>query len=62
MNPITRTLAMPLLAIALQPAFAAQAGAWAVRVHDPASSALACRVAAAIADHAGSAPSPWTQR
>ena len=25
MNPITRTLALPLLAIALQPAFAAQA-------------------------------------
>ncbi|RAE31566.1 dihydropteroate synthase, partial [Burkholderia multivorans] len=36
--------------------------AWAVRVHDPASSALACRVAGAIADHSGSAPSPWTQR
>lgn len=49
-------------ATAVISAFAAQAGAWAVRVHDPASSALACRVAAAIADHAGFAPSPWTQR
>ncbi|MBE4695552.1 dihydropteroate synthase [Brevibacterium casei] len=49
-------------ATAVISAFAAQAGAWAVRVHDPASSALACRVAGAIADHSGSAPSPWTQR
>ena len=46
-------------ATAVISAFAAQAGAWAVRVHDPASSALACRVAGAIADHA---PSPGTQR
>lgn len=49
-------------ATAVISAFAAQAGAWAVRVHDPASSALACRVAGAIAAHSGSAPSPWTQR
>src|SRR5699024_1652133 len=33
----------------------AQAGAWAVRVHDPATSAIACRVVSAVADHA---PSP----
>lgn len=46
-------------ATAVISAFAAQAGAWAVRVHDPATSALACRVAGAIADHA---PSPGTQR
>lgn len=48
-------------ATAVISAFAAQAGAWAVRVHDPAASALACRVAEAIADHAGPAPSPWTR-
>jgi len=31
---------------------AAQAGAWAVRVHEPATSAIACRVVAAVAEHA----------
>ena len=36
-------------------AISAQAGAWAVRVHDPATSAIACRVVSAVADHA---PSP----
>lgn len=36
-------------------ALSAQAGAWAVRVHDPATSAIACRVVSAVADHA---PSP----
>lgn len=46
-------------ATAVISAFAAQAGAWAVRVHDPAASALACRVAAAIADHAAPGTSPW---
>ena len=30
---------------------AAQAGAWAVRVHEPATSAIACRVVAAVAEH-----------
>ena len=35
-------------------AISAQAGAWAVRVHDPATSAIACRVVSAIADHAPS--------
>lgn len=33
-------------------AISAQAGAWAVRVHDPATSAIACRVVDAVADHA----------
>jgi dihydropteroate synthase len=33
-------------------AISAQAGAWAVRVHDPGTSAIACRVVEAIADHA----------
>ena len=32
-------------------AISAQAGAWAVRVHDPATSAIACRVVSAVADH-----------
>ncbi|WP_208085558.1 dihydropteroate synthase [Brevibacterium atlanticum] len=32
-------------------AISAQAGAWAVRVHDPATSAIACRVVDAVADH-----------
>ncbi len=39
-------------ATAVISAIAAQAGAWAVRVHDPESSAIACRVVAAIAAHA----------
>nr|WP_219921901.1 dihydropteroate synthase [Brevibacterium oceani] len=33
-------------------AISAQAGAWAVRVHDPATSAIACRVVDAVVDHA----------
>ena len=49
-------------ATAVISAFAAQAGAWAVRVHDPAASALACRVAESIADHSGPGPSPWSPR
>lgn len=36
-------------------AISAQAGAWAVRVHDPATSAIACRVVEAVADHAPAA-------
>src|SRR5699024_1902497 len=37
------------------PALSDQARAWAVRVHAPATSAIACRVVSAVADHA---PSP----
>lgn len=44
MNPITRTLAMPLLAIALQPAFAAQAAQPA----KPGSAAVAAHTASTI--------------
>jgi len=44
MNPITRTLALPLLAIALQPAFAAQAAQPA----KPGSAAVAARTASTI--------------
>lgn len=40
-------------ATAVISAIAAQAGAWAVRVHDPAASALACRVVETIAAHSG---------
>ncbi|RBP63109.1 dihydropteroate synthase [Brevibacterium sanguinis] len=39
-------------ATAVISALAARAGAWAVRVHEPRSSAIACRVVAAIAAHA----------
>lgn len=35
-------------------ALSAQAGAWAVRVHDPATSAIACNVIGAVSDHAPS--------
>ncbi|UVI37071.1 dihydropteroate synthase [Brevibacterium spongiae] len=34
-------------------AISAQAGAWAVRVHDPATSAIACKVVAAVSAAAG---------
>src|SRR5699024_5961809 len=47
-------------------ALSAQAGAWAVRVHDPATSAIACRVVSAVADHAPSpamtGAQPWPAR
>ncbi|SDT03474.1 Dihydropteroate synthase [Brevibacterium siliguriense] len=36
-------------------AISAQAGAWAVRVHDPATSAVACKVIAAVRDHSAEA-------
>jgi dihydropteroate synthase len=42
-------------------ALSAQAGAWAVRVHDPATSAIACRVVSAVADHAPSPASTGAQ-
>ncbi|WP_205631352.1 dihydropteroate synthase [Brevibacterium linens] len=37
-------------------AISAQAGAWAVRVHDPATSAVACKVVAAIREHSAASP------
>lgn len=46
-------------ATAVISAIAAQAGAWAVRVHDPAGSAVACRVVAAIAAHR---PAPESEK
>ena len=36
-------------------AISAQAGAWAVRVHDPATSAVACKVIAAVREHSAAA-------
>ncbi|MGC2975381.1 dihydropteroate synthase [Brevibacterium sp. FAM 25378] len=36
-------------------AISAQAGAWAVRVHDPATSAIACKVIAAVGQHSPAA-------
>lgn len=36
-------------------AISAQAGAWAVRVHDPATSAVACKVVAAVREHSSAA-------
>lgn len=39
-------------------AISAQAGAWAVRVHDPATSAVACKVIAAVRDHSAAAANP----
>ncbi|WP_211168071.1 dihydropteroate synthase [Brevibacterium sp. 'Marine'] len=36
-------------------AISAQAGAWAVRVHDPAISAVACKVIAAVREHSAAA-------
>lgn len=36
-------------------AISAQAGAWAVRVHDPATSAIACKVIAAVREHSAAA-------
>ena len=44
MNPITRTLALPLLAIALQPAFAAEAA----QPVKPGSSVVAAQTASTI--------------
>lgn len=41
-------------------AISAQAGAWAVRVHDPATSAIACKVVAAVGDHAPDTASAQT--
>ncbi|SMX81533.1 dihydropteroate synthase [Brevibacterium iodinum ATCC 49514] len=39
-------------------AISAQAGAWAVRVHDPATSAVACKVIAAVREHSAAAAHP----
>jgi dihydropteroate synthase len=39
-------------------AISAQAGAWAVRVHDPATSAVACKVIAAVREHSAAAADP----
>ena len=39
-------------------AISAQAGAWAVRVHDPATSAVACKVIAAVREHSAAAVHP----
>ncbi|MCU4296690.1 dihydropteroate synthase [Brevibacterium permense] len=39
-------------------AISAQAGAWAVRVHDPATSAVACKVIAAVREHSAAGAHP----
>lgn len=43
-------------------ALSANAGAWAVRVHDPATSAIACKVIGAVSDHVPQPPAHTSMR
>ncbi|GAA1520007.1 dihydropteroate synthase [Brevibacterium permense] len=54
-DPIQAEQAAKDQATATISAISAQAGAWAVRVHDPATSAVACKVIAAVREHSAAA-------